>query len=97
MTAGQQLPDLGARLGAEGGTFLDIGTGTGWLSIAMARSYPNLHVIGIDIFERALDLARVNVREAGLDSRVELLSQDVVEWQDPRKQKRKRKMKTARS
>jgi hypothetical protein len=37
------------------------------------------------------------LRKRRRSSRVELLSQDVVEWQDPRKQKRKLKMKTARS
>lgn len=81
-TAGQRLPDLGARLDGDGGTFLDIGTGTGWLSIAMARSYPNLQVVGIDIFEPALDLARVNVLQAGLEHRVHLLSQDAAQLPD---------------
>jgi SAM-dependent methyltransferase len=79
VTAAERLlPDLGARLGT-GGTFLDIGTGTGWLAIAMAQSHPGLAVTGIDIFEPALDLARNNVREAGLDDRVQLLQQDAVD------------------
>jgi SAM-dependent methyltransferase len=80
MTAERRLPDLGARLGAGAeGTFLDVGTGTGWLAIAMARSHPTLAVTGIDIFSPSLDLARTNVREAGLDSRVELLMQNATE------------------
>ena len=34
---------------------------------------------GIDIFEPALDLARANVQEAGLDDRVRLLMQDAAQ------------------
>ena len=76
VTAERLLPDLGARLGRADGTFLDIGTGTGWLAIAMAQSHPGLAVTGIDIFAPSLDLARANVQAAGLDGRVELLMQD---------------------
>ncbi len=79
MAAERLLPDLGARLGAADGTFLDIGTGTGWLAIAMAQSHPGLAVTGIDIFEPSLNLARTNVREAGLDGRLELLEQDAAQ------------------
>ena len=75
--AGQLLPDLGQRLDKPGGTILDIGTGTGWLAIAMARRFPPLTVLGIDIFEPAAELARTNVREEGLQDRVEIRLQDV--------------------
>ena len=37
------------------------------------------------------------LRKRRRSSQVELLSQDVVEWPDPRKQKRKRRKKAARS
>jgi len=79
MTAERLLPDLGAQLGRADSTFLDIGTGTGWLAIAMAQTHPDLTVTGIDIFSPSLDLARANVREAGLDGRVELLLQDATQ------------------
>ena len=83
MAAERLLPDLGERLGAEeGATFLDIGTGTGWLAIAMAQTHPALSVTGIDIFDPALDLARTNVGQAGLDGRVRLLHQDAVQLPD---------------
>ncbi|MDQ6929049.1 MAG: class I SAM-dependent methyltransferase [Candidatus Eremiobacteraeota bacterium] len=71
------LPGLGGRLAEAGARFLDVGTGTGWLAIAMARTYPTLHVVGIDIFEQALNLARRNVAETKLNGRVELCLQDV--------------------
>jgi SAM-dependent methyltransferase len=71
-TAGRLLPDLGARLDASGGSFLDVGTGTGWLAIAMARMYPRLAVVGIDIFEPAAALARANVHREDLADRVDI-------------------------
>jgi SAM-dependent methyltransferase len=71
-TAGRLLPDLGARLDASGGSFLDVGTGTGWLAIAMARMYPRLAVVGIDIFEPAATLARANVHREDLADRVDI-------------------------
>ncbi len=71
------LDGLGKRLAASGGRLLDVGTGTGWLAIALARDHPELRVVGIDIFEPALSLARANVADTGLGERVELRLQDV--------------------
>ncbi len=51
---------------------LDVATGTGDLAIAMARRIPQAHVLGVDISERMLDVARKKVTVAGLDDRVEL-------------------------
>jgi SAM-dependent methyltransferase len=69
-------PSLAALLARPGTTFVDVGTGSGWLAIALARAYPDLRVVGLDIFEPALALARRNVADAGLDGRVELVAQD---------------------
>lgn len=33
------------------GTFLDIGTGVGWLAIEAARMWPRMKVVGIDIWD----------------------------------------------
>ena len=52
------LPGLGEALGRTGARFLDIGTGTAWLAIATAHAYPQAHVVGIDVFDTALTLAR---------------------------------------
>ncbi len=51
---------------------LDVATGTGDLAIAMARRIPQTHVLGVDLSERMLDVARKKVTVAGLDDRVEL-------------------------
>ncbi|HXJ34286.1 MAG TPA: hypothetical protein VMS22_09655, partial [Candidatus Eisenbacteria bacterium] len=52
------LGELGARLGSDGATFLDVGTGVAWLAIAMATTFPALRVVGLDVFAPALALAR---------------------------------------
>ena len=75
-SAGRQLPELGALLDSPDGRLLDVGTGAGWLAVALARSRPDLAVVGIDIFEPALDLARQNVKDSGLADRISLRLQD---------------------
>lgn len=67
-----QLDGLGARLEAPDGAFLDIGTGVGRLAIGMARRWPSLRVVGLDVWAPSLALARKNVAEAGVEKRVEL-------------------------
>lgn len=76
-------PDLAARLTGPDARLLDIGTGAGWLAIALARGHPDLHLVGIDIFDPALDLARANVAEAGLADRIELRHQDAATVDEP--------------
>lgn len=68
---------LRATLAREGATFLDVGSGVGWLAIAMARAFPGLRVVGLDRDEGVLELARRNVERTGLQGRVELLHGDV--------------------
>jgi SAM-dependent methyltransferase len=71
-----QRPRLRAMLGKPG-TLLDIGTGVGWLAIEAARTWPALGVVGIDIWEPALALARKNCAASGLSERIALRHQDV--------------------
>lgn len=67
-------PSLGTRLCHDGCTFVDVGTGAGWLAIAVARAFPATRVVGVDILPEAL--ARRNVDDAGLGDRVELQLRD---------------------
>jgi precorrin-6B methylase 2 len=76
-----QRPRLRATL-KEPGVLLDIGTGVGWLGIEAARTWPALSVVGIDIWEPALALARKNCADSGLAHRVALRHQDVRQLQD---------------
>jgi predicted O-methyltransferase YrrM len=67
-----RLDGLAERLGAPGGRFLDVGAGAGALSIQMARTWPELAIVGIEPWAPALELARTRVRAAGLERRIEL-------------------------
>jgi methylase of polypeptide subunit release factors len=80
--AAEGLDGLAARLATPGGAFLDVGTGSAWLAIALAQAYPELRVVGIDVYEPALALAHANVEEAGLAERIELRTEDVTELRD---------------
>jgi SAM-dependent methyltransferase len=69
------LAGLAERLGAQGAAFLDVGVGVAGLSIAAARKWPALRVVGIDPWQPSLELARANVARAGLGERIELREQ----------------------
>lgn len=47
---------------------LDIGTGTGAIAISLAHNLKNSKIIGLDISEDALSLARENKKKFGLDN-----------------------------
>jgi SAM-dependent methyltransferase len=66
------LDGLAERLAAPGAAFLDIGIGVAALSIAMARRWPDLKIVGIDPWPPAIALARAAVAAAGLADRIEL-------------------------
>ena len=51
---------------------LDVATGTGDLAIEMARRIRDVHVLGVDLSEKMLDVARCKVAARGLDERVVL-------------------------
>lgn len=69
------LDGLAPRLDDSGFAFLDVGTGVGRLAIAMARRWPSIRVVGLDVWEPALAVARANIEVAGLQDRVELRAQ----------------------
>ncbi|SEO91895.1 class I SAM-dependent methyltransferase [Actinacidiphila rubida] len=75
------LPGLAERLAGEGGRVLDVGTGVAALALALARELPGTEVVGIDIVDRVLDLARKELADAGPDAarRITLRHQDVSE------------------
>ena len=78
----QDLPGLAERLHAADGRFLDVGTGVGRLSIAMARRFPSLHVVGVDTWAPSLTLARHHIAEARLNDRIELREQSGADLSD---------------
>lgn len=76
-----QLGDLSQRLATPGAKFLDVGTGAGWLAVAMTQAFGNLHVVGIDVLDEVLELARANTKS--LSQRIEIRRQDVAELDEP--------------
>lgn len=62
-------PALSDRL-SKPGRFLDVGSGTGWISMEVAARWPALHVDGIDVFAPALELASQNLAVSTVADRV---------------------------
>jgi methylase of polypeptide subunit release factors len=77
-----QFEDLAACLNGRDGRFLGVSVGVGRLSIAIARRWPSLTVVGIDTWAPSLALARNNVAVTGLQDRIELRGQAGEELSD---------------
>jgi len=58
--------------GREALSGLDLGTGTGAIAISLALEGPFREVVAVDISPHALNVARHNISEAGVDARVDL-------------------------
>ena len=56
---------------------LDMCTGSGCLAILMAHVFPKAEVTAVDLSDDALDVARINVADYGLEDRIELVRSDV--------------------
>jgi ribosomal protein L11 methyltransferase len=54
----------------EGGSFLDVGTGTGILAIAAARMFPDARIEACDTDEEAIAIARANAGAEKIEFRV---------------------------
>jgi methylase of polypeptide subunit release factors len=76
-----QRPVLHEML-TSAGALLDIGTGVGWLAIEAAQVWPALKVVAIDIWEPSLQLARATIATTGLQERVALRTQSIVDLDD---------------
>ena len=63
-------------------SLLDVGVGVGWLAVSAVNVWPTASVVGIDVWEPALERARTNVHDAGLDGRITLRNQDVTALDD---------------
>ncbi len=56
---------------------LDLCTGSGCLGIMMAHSFQNALIDFVDLSEKALQVARINIEHYGLSERVELIQSDL--------------------
>lgn len=76
----RERPEMEAAL--ANGDFLDIGTGVGWLAIEAARLWPDMRIVGIDVWEPSLKLAETNISEEGLRDRITLRRQSASDIDD---------------
>ena len=65
-----------AALEAQIGKALEIGPGPGYISIELAILSPELQIIGLEISDTMIEIARNNVKEYGLSDRIELKRSD---------------------
>ncbi len=74
------VPGLVERLtGEPPAQVADVGCGTGWSSIAIARGFPAVTVVGLDLDEASVDEARANARQAGVEERVRFEVRDAAD------------------
>jgi ubiquinone/menaquinone biosynthesis C-methylase UbiE len=63
------MPDIKKRL-ESGARVADIGCGTGWSSIVLAKAFPKIQIDAVDIDEKSIELARIYVNNEGLSERI---------------------------
>jgi len=63
----KNYPDSNANI-----RFVEVGVGSGIISIMLAKYYVNAHFIAIDISQDALDIAKINIEKFNLSNKIEL-------------------------
>ncbi|MEA3492442.1 MAG: peptide chain release factor N(5)-glutamine methyltransferase [Campylobacterota bacterium] len=58
---------------------VEIGVGSGAISIVLARKFPHLHIIATDISEDALRIAAQNITHFGLEGQITLIKSDLMD------------------
>ncbi|HEX5824397.1 MAG TPA: class I SAM-dependent methyltransferase [Candidatus Limnocylindrales bacterium] len=74
------IPEIHLRLTADPpARVADIACGVGWASIAIARTYPKVHVDGFDLDPSSIELAQANAERAGVAERVTFAVRDAAD------------------
>ncbi|MDD1794151.1 methyltransferase [Enterovibrio sp. ZSDZ42] len=84
---GMAVSTDGVLLGAwadagEHNAVLDIGTGTGLLSLMMAQRFPHAQITAIDIDQHAVNCARDNSEQSAWQNRINVIHQDIIQWRN---------------
>ncbi|SRR5581483_2383192 len=56
---------------------LDLGTGSGAIAVALAKEIAGAEIVATDIFRAALEIARANARQHGVDHRIAFFAGDL--------------------
>lgn len=70
----KNIPDFNADI-----TFVEVGVGSGIISIMLALKYPNAKFIAVDISQDALRIAEINIAKFNLEDRIELRQGSLLE------------------
>jgi SAM-dependent methyltransferase len=57
-------------LSSPGARIADVGCGAGWSTIALAHAYPDAHIVGFDIDQPSIDMARAAAAHEGVADRI---------------------------
>jgi len=63
----KRVPDKDSTI-----TFVEVGVGSGIISIILSLHFKNAKFIAVDISQKALDIAKINIEKFNLEDRIEL-------------------------
>ncbi len=69
----QLFSRAGSARGRDGITFIDLGTGSGAIAIAIAKTIPGAHIVATDVSPAALRVARENAERHGVQARIKFV------------------------
>lgn len=64
------------------GRVLDLGTGCGIIPLLLARRFPAISLVGVELQQEMADLARRNVAANGLEERLSIVRSDILDLAD---------------
>lgn len=73
----RHLPDAHRRLATPEARIADLGCGSGWAAVALARAYPLARITAVDLDPAAVARTRERIADAGAAGRVDCRAADV--------------------